>query len=114
MRHERHRAAARPAGPAARHPAHDRPDAAAHAALPGGPVHRRGLPRTQLLLITASFCTIVLLGQGYRAFVNFGLLLFAVMGVLFSTLGTAATKTVDLQAGFDARLLTMPISAWRY
>ncbi|MET7398194.1 ABC transporter permease [Dactylosporangium sp. NPDC005572] len=68
-------------------------------------------PVLLLLLMTASFGTIVLPGQGYRAFVNFGLPLFAVMGVLFSTLGTGATTTIDLQAGFDTRLRTMPVSA---
>ncbi|MFY1632863.1 ABC transporter permease [Solwaraspora sp. WMMB335] len=68
-------------------------------------------PVILLLLLTASFATIVLPGQSYSAYVDFSLPLFAVMGVLFSTLGTAAAMLNDLQAGFDARLRTMPISA---
>ncbi|WP_199489131.1 ABC transporter permease [Micromonospora craniellae] len=69
------------------------------------------LPVILLLLMTASFATIVLPGQGYRAYVNFALPLFAVMGVLYSTLATGAASVSDLQSGFDARIRTMPVAA---
>lgn len=67
-------------------------------------------PVVMLLLMTLGFAEVVMPGQGYRAYVNFSLPLFVVMGVVFAALGTAVAAYHDLHSGMDSRLRAMPMA----
>lgn len=68
------------------------------------------LPLILMLLMTASFGSIVDPEGDHGSYINFALPVYAVMGIIFAGLGTGAAAFAELQEGFDRRLRAMPIS----
>ncbi|OHV28973.1 MULTISPECIES: ABC transporter permease [Pseudofrankia] len=69
-------------------------------------------PLILLLLMTVSFAKVVYPGAGYDDYVDISLPLFVLMGIAFASPFTAAATASDLRDGFDARIRTMPVSAF--
>lgn len=69
------------------------------------------MPIILLLVMTASFSKVVLPGGSYGDYVNHVLPLFAVMGMIFSSVTTGVAAHRDLHSGMDNRLRTLPVAS---
>lgn len=68
------------------------------------------VPLVLLLVMTAGFAKVVLPDGSYGDYVNRVLPLFAVMGMIFSSVTTGLAAHRDLASGMDARLRTLPVA----
>lgn len=67
------------------------------------------LPLILMLVMTASFAKVVTPDGTYADYVNLVMPLFAVMGLMFSSITTGVSAFGDIQSGMDDRLRTLPI-----